>query len=669
MDLRTCLAGILAATAGISFSAHAAVTTQIAKRTPVEGVPLGFYGNSVAISGDTAVVGAPQHLVDGRTAGAVYVYVKRNGGWQRQARLVSGDRIRDHGFGNSVAIDGDTIAIGGSYGGAPVYVFSRADGVWSREAKLIAPAENFGNAVALSGSTLVVGAWRDTIGDNQDQGSAFVFERVGGIWSKQARLTAADGVARDNFGLAVAIEGDTVVVGSPGEQFSGRDGAAYVFQRNAGAWRQTARLQTDAADFDVAGFGRAVSVSGERIAVGVPMDNVDSGAGSFLRDAGSVYVFRRAGTTWRREAILHARDRGDNDFLGHAVDLDGDTLLVGAPEYVNNSFSDDPGRAYLFTFVAGTWHEVAKIEPGDGAAKDYFGDAVALTGRLLVIGAFADDNDRGTDAGSAYFYRFDPPGYDFGDAPAPYPTLRIANGARHYVGDGLRLGAAVDQERNGQPDAASSGDDLTGDDEDGVSFLSPLVAGQAYRLDILGSPGIVDAFFDYDCDGDWDEADERVTGIAVPAVALTLSVPAGACIGTTQARFRLTSTGIGEPTGPAPDGEVEDHAVEIVTLAAVTPAPFHFTDRTLVVASQVEDTPSDYVTISGIANGVAPVSITGGYYQLESAPDVRSNGPGIVRNGDRLRVYHVVPQPAATRADTTLTVGGYSDTYSSTLSP
>lgn len=283
-----------------------------------------------------------------------------------------------------------------------------------------------------------------------------------------------------------------------------------------------------------------------------------------------------------------------------------------------------------------------------------------------MIGAFADD--AGADGGSAYFYRFHPPGYDYGDAPSPYLTLRAADGARHYVGDGLYLGAAVDQERNGQPDAASTGDDLAGDDEDGVSFLSPLVAGQTYRLDIIGSPGIVDAFVDYNCDGDWDEADERVTGIDVPAVELTLSAP-GACIGTTQARFRLSSAGVGEPTGSAPDGEVEDYAVEIVTLAEVTPTPFHFTDRTLVVASQVNDTPSDYVTISGIANGVAPVSIAGGYYQLESTPDTRSSGPGIVRNGDRVRVYHTSPSPPAACADTTLTVGGYSDTYSSTLAP
>ncbi len=159
---------------------------------------------------------------------------------------------------------------------------------------------------------------------------------------------------------------------------------------------------------------------------------------------------------------------------------------------------------------------------------------------------------------------------DYGDAPDPtYPTLDASNGARHIIGSGLFLGAGVDLEADGQPSALADGDDLDGsDDEDGVVFASGLGRGLEASLEVTSSgAGLLNAFVDFNADGDWDDAGEQVftDRVLVAGVnPLTVAVPLGATLGTTFARFRLDTVGSLGPTGYATDGEVEDYRVEIV---------------------------------------------------------------------------------------------------------
>jgi hypothetical protein len=223
--------------------------TQQAKLTAADGAAWDGFGNSVAVSGDTAVVGACVDDVGANAyQGSAYVFVRGGTTWTQQAKLVDRNGAAHLFFGSSVAISGGTIAVGavplrewmtpGIYQGqSSAYVFERSGTTWSQQQWLTAADGCFGQSVAISGDTLVVGAWADDVGANAFQGSAYVFERSGTIWSQRQWLTAADGAARDGFGCSVAISGDTAVVGAPTENIRGkRDrGATYVFAGVTGA--------------------------------------------------------------------------------------------------------------------------------------------------------------------------------------------------------------------------------------------------------------------------------------------------------------------------------------------------------------------------------------------------------------------------------------------------
>ena len=158
------------------------------------------------------------------------------------------------------------------------------------------------NSIAASGDTAVVGAYLDDDAGTSS-GSAYIFVRAGASWSEQAKLTASDAAARDLFGQAVSIDGDTVVVGSFFDDDAGsHSGSAYIFSRSVDTWRQQAKLTTiDPAEADQ--FGSSVSVNGDAAVVGAPFDD-DLGG-----DSGSAYVFRRVGANWIQEAKLTANDR------------------------------------------------------------------------------------------------------------------------------------------------------------------------------------------------------------------------------------------------------------------------------------------------------------------------------------------------------------------------
>lgn len=351
------------------------------------GVAWDQFGFSVAVHGDTAVVGAIK--TDSTNAGEVHVFVRQDGIWRHQARLASmGVGL---GFGYSVAIHGDTIVVGkidyywdGGPGAAHVYV--RNGSTWSYQAKLSAPDgaidDYFGDSVAISENTILVGAPYDDSGDFVNRGSVHVFVRHGTTWTRQAMLVPADGGKGDNFGDAVAINGDTAVVGAPQTQNAG-PGAAYVFVRHATTWSQEARLTgTGAKAAAWFGVSVALAASEDRIVVGAPFASV--GATAYQ---GAAYLFTRAGVVWTQQARLAASDGATDDVFGVSVAIDGDRVVVGAPRH------DLPGRtnqgsAYVFD-CSGPCVETQKLYAA-GGAHDNFGYALAIdqTGTsTLVVGA------------------------------------------------------------------------------------------------------------------------------------------------------------------------------------------------------------------------------------------------------------------------------------------
>jgi hypothetical protein len=328
-------------------------------------------------------------------------------------KLLASDGVADDRFGNSVAVDGNTAVIGaiydddkGSNAGA-AYVFIRAaDGTWSQKTKLVAEdgaaGDYFGISVAVNGDTAIIGASLDN-DKGSFSGSAYVFGRAAdGTWSQKAKLIAEDGAAEDWFGGSVSVDGDTAVIGAAGDDDKGSpleggsSGAAYVFVRAAdGTWSQKAKLiAEDGATGDH--FGESVAVSGGTAVIGAAGDS-DKGTAS-----GSAYVFVRAADgTWSQKAKLIDENGGESDYFGKSVAVSGETAVIGTGDSDKGTAS---GAAYVFGRAAdGTWSQKAKLIAEDGAAWDYFGAKVSVNGGTAVIGAYGDD-DKGDYSGSAYVF-------------------------------------------------------------------------------------------------------------------------------------------------------------------------------------------------------------------------------------------------------------------------
>jgi len=377
---------------------------EVAKLLASDAQANDYFGGSVAVSGDTAVIGARYEDTGGSNAGAAYVFTRSGGSWTQQAKLLASDAQSSDYFGVSVAVSGDTAVIGaygeatgGSYAGA-VYVFTRTGGSWTQQAKLMASdaqsSDYFGDSVAVSGDTAVIGAYGEDTGGSY-AGAVYVFTRSGGSWTQQAKLLASDAQSSDYFGVSVAVSGDTAVIGAYGEATGGSDaGAVYVFTRTGGSWTQQAKLMaSDAQSSDQ--FGWSVAVSGDTAVIGARYE--DTGGS----DAGAAYVFTRSGGSWTQQAKLLASDAQANDYFGGSVAVSGDTAVIGA--YREDTGGSYAGAVYVFTRTGGSWTQQAKLMASDAQANDQFGWSVAVSGDTAVIGARYEDTG-GSDAGAVYVF-------------------------------------------------------------------------------------------------------------------------------------------------------------------------------------------------------------------------------------------------------------------------
>lgn len=388
--------------------------TEQARLFASDGAAGDLFGIRVAVSGDTIVLGARgDDILSGTTLaadrGSAYVFVKPPGGWSgtlyQSAKLTASAGAANDWFGGSVAIDGDTIVVGARLADIPAgclfcdqvdrgsaYVFVRPAAGWSgnltQNATLnpwpIGSFQEFGSSVAVAGETIAVGAW----GDNFERGNAYAFVRPTSGWSGMltapAVLVASDGNASDRFGGSVAVTGDTVVVGALLDDVGTNvdQGSAYVFTRPAGGWSgsltQNAKLTaSDGAARDQ--FGLPVAVSGERVVVGARWHDVGASA-----DQGSVYVFARPAGGWSgavsEQQELTAAAGAASDLFGTSLDVDGDTIVVGATGN-DAGTSSRPGSAHVF---------VAEPVPVANAGPDQTvgeGTLVALDGRASTGGS------------------------------------------------------------------------------------------------------------------------------------------------------------------------------------------------------------------------------------------------------------------------------------------
>lgn len=309
---------------------------QQAKLTANDAQEADRFGWTVSLHGDTALVGAPGEDENGNDAGAAYVFARTNGTWTQQAKLTANDgRFRDI-FGQSVSVSGDTALVGaygerlGSSGAGAAYVFTRSGTSWMQQAKLVSSDPEFGDgfgwAVSIDGDTALVGA-RYEDGRAPNAGAVYVFARAGGGWVEQAKLLASDGQEGDEFGWSVSVNDDTAIVGVPLENERGTSaGAAYVFARDGGSWTQQAKLLApDSDDSEGDRFGHAVAIGLDTAIVGAPGFDTEEVA------TGAAFVFTRAGTNWTMQTGFVLVETEGNERFGSSVSTDGDTALVGVP--------------------------------------------------------------------------------------------------------------------------------------------------------------------------------------------------------------------------------------------------------------------------------------------------------------------------------------------------
>ncbi len=618
-------------------------------------------GSSVDISGDTIVVGAPGEDASGADSGAAYVFVRDAGAWTQQTSLVAADAEAGDALGTSVAISPDQVVVGapledgaGTDRGA-MYRFLQSGGVWDAGAKYTQPdvevwdrqtgdlittitpqdGDRFGQAVDTNGMLVVVGAPGEP---GVGTGTVHIFADMGGgfgaFYSPNSE-TDLELMPGWNYGAAVAVAGVApdmsdllLAVGIPNVVAPGEvpGGAVQIIQFEAAPQF----LLGDGAE---AAFGTSVSVSGQTILVGAPLQDNTPDGGPTLVDSGAAFFYGPAATGpakdwgdapdsdldygpgWYHYATLAKNDGANHlltdtgPYLGAGVTAEDDgrpwgeeangdeddgvtfsgPLLLGQQYTVQVTVSADckldawvdfdfnNGRQFdagdqifdSLELASGT-HDLTFTVPLDaqvpsnGYPYTYARFRVSTAGGLDPWGP-ADDGEV-----EDYRVAIEMPPRDYGDAGWPYATSNWDNGPWHAVGS-LSLGALVDAEEDGSTEGNSVLDDNTGlDDEDGVTFANPLVVGETGQVVVTSSgAGFLDAWIDFSRDGTFvDDPNEQIA-MQLPIdgeLTIEFAVPSGAQInwdGTVQTRFRLSSVGGLSPNGPAADGEVEDHRVEL----------------------------------------------------------------------------------------------------------
>jgi len=402
-------------------------------------------GCSVSISGDYAIVGAypEDHDASGGSelsnAGSAYIFKNNAGTWEQVQKIVASDRDANDYFGYSVSISGD-YAIVGAYGedhdasgGAELinsgsaYIFKNNAGTWQQVQKIVASdraeLDAFGCSVTISGDYAFVGAYsedHDASGGTElnKSGSVYIFKNNAGTWSQVQKIVASDREAEDQFGWSVSVSGDYAFVGaykedhdaSGGTELSNA-GSVYIFKNNAGTWSQVQKIVASDREADD-NFGFSISISGDNAIVSAYKEDHDASGGTELGDAGSAYIFTNNAGTWSQVQKIVASDREAADNFGYSVSISGDNAIVGT--YIESHDASGggttiswAGSAYIFKNNAGTWAQKQKIVASDREEYDFFGWSVAISDDYAFVGAKGEDHDASggaelSSAGSVY---------------------------------------------------------------------------------------------------------------------------------------------------------------------------------------------------------------------------------------------------------------------------
>ena len=417
------------------------------QRQKITSTPRGVgaqHGNAVAISGNTMVVGARHDNTTASQAGAAYVYVLTGQAWTQQAVLLANDGAALDKFGHSVAISADTIVVGAYNDDSPqsnagsAYVFVRSGSTWAFQQKLTAsdgtPDDEFGNAVGIAGETIVVGSHFADLAGNSQAGSAYVYRRTGTLWTETQRLTpvSTNGslILGDNFGESIAMSGKLAVGASGDDSPFTAAGAVYVFSSNGALYGLEQKLNIpNGANGDR--FGNSVAIEGNTLVGGALQYTPIVTQPAF----GAAYVYEFNGSTWVSQGRLTASDGASPDRFGYSVAVSNNVIAVGAREDDTSAGGADAGSAYVFSRTGSIWTEQQKLGPDDTFNGDRFGASVALSFGNLIIGAAEKALTAPNGQGAVYYFTLPPPEalFDFdGDGKADISIFRRVSGQWWY---------------------------------------------------------------------------------------------------------------------------------------------------------------------------------------------------------------------------------------------
>ncbi len=384
------------------------------KLLAADGASLDYFGQYTAINGDYAVISAWGDDDHGDSSGSAYIFHREeDGSWDTGTNISASDGTENDAFGLSVAISEEDVIVGAPWDDAngdtagSAYIFHRnGDGNWDDGTRIIsgdiAAGDEFGYSVGISGDYAVVGAPVYPSGFTPASGSVYLFHRdTAGNWSEQTKLVPDDGAEGDRFGHSVSISGDCLAVGAVRDDTeNGVDsGSAYIYDRDlSGTWNLNSNISaSDGEGYDY--FSTSIAIEGDTLIAGSPLTS----DGGYSR--GSAYIYRRIGGIWDSEIKLTAHDAVDYDRFGESVSINGNLAVVGAK--YDGDHGAGSGSAYIFQQDdSGNWDTGTKITAPDGAAEDYFGASVSLSGNQVLCGSFFDD-DNGMDSGSAHIFTFD----------------------------------------------------------------------------------------------------------------------------------------------------------------------------------------------------------------------------------------------------------------------
>lgn len=405
------------------------------------------FGWSVAMQGDIAAIGA--RFENGADYGAVYIFAKdASGNWVQTQKLVNSDVRQFDRFGQSIDIDGNFMIVGArgqdydennanfENGAGAAYIFEKdGTGNWNEVQKLVASDRGqtfqavFGETVAISGNYAVVNKPTESSELNINAGVCYIFERdTNGIWNEVQKIINSHRNNDDRFGdFSISISGNIIAIGARQQDYdaSGQNelpsaGAVYIFERDTnGTWSEIQKIVASDREQDER-FGRSVALEGDLLMVGASQEYLQ---GDLSTQYGAVYVFERD-TNGVFNEVQKIRPNASNhqSNFGHALDMDGNRLVVGA-YFMNTQSVGAADAAFVFEKDGtGTWNQTAIMYDVEASTQDRFGQAVAISDDFAIVGAHQEDEDEMglnfiSQAGSAYVFNV--------NEPNTIPTLSI----------------------------------------------------------------------------------------------------------------------------------------------------------------------------------------------------------------------------------------------------